>query len=92
MGIELGDVYYPLAGNKGERFPYNDPKMTAVLEPVPATRGEHVYTTLCKLYKAACFTSLIQCSMLLMRLLSCSHALQFTAACWHRLPCSTAEC
>jgi hypothetical protein len=41
MGVELGDIYYPLAGNKGERFPYNDPTMTAVLEPVPATRGKH---------------------------------------------------
>lgn len=35
-------VYYPLAGNGGERFPYNDPNMKAVLEPVPASRGEYL--------------------------------------------------
>jgi hypothetical protein len=42
MGVELGDIYYPLAGDKGERFPYNDPTTKAVLEPVPATRGMSV--------------------------------------------------
>ncbi|KAG5185185.1 carbohydrate kinase [Tribonema minus] len=41
-GEELGEVYYPLAGQQGERFPFNDPDMKAILEPVPASRGEYL--------------------------------------------------
>ncbi|CAM9895778.1 unnamed protein product, partial [Phaeothamnion confervicola] len=44
----LGDLYYPLPGSgaSGERFPTNDPRKAAVLEPRPASRAEYLQAIL----------------------------------------------